>query len=173
LCLLQAVKSKVISKSQPRHPFKSRACSEITCISEYYIVSSEHGSDWRRKPGLFRYFPDIYAGVFPTPAAENDDYDLSPITALYGGQLRSNGALRLDGTHVFRQFPHPTLASDEGVFRLMIPVGMSLPYFTSYPVNVFLLESGWKEKMPQSERENETRRCTKSSCDTERRDRSG
>lgn len=46
-------------------------------------------------------------------------------------------------------FPGPHLHPTEAVFWFMMQVGMILGYFTSYPVNIFLLKSGWKEKMPR------------------------
>lgn len=49
----------------------------------------------------------------------------------------------------FVLFPGPHLHPTEAVFWFMMQVGMILGYFTSYPANIFLLKSGWKEKMPQ------------------------
>ena len=46
-------------------------------------------------------------------------------------------------------FPGPHLHPTEAVFWFMMQVGMILGYFTSYPANIFLLKSGWKEKMPE------------------------
>ena len=46
-------------------------------------------------------------------------------------------------------FPGPHLHPTDAVFWFMMQVGMILGYFTSYPANIFLLKSGWKEKMPQ------------------------
>jgi hypothetical protein len=30
----------------------------------------------------------------------------------------------------------------------MMQIGMIVVFFTSYPANIFLLKTGWKEKMP-------------------------
>lgn len=46
-------------------------------------------------------------------------------------------------------FPAPHLKPTEAVFWFMMQVGMVLGFFTSYPVNNFLIRKGWKEKMPQ------------------------
>jgi Domain of unknown function (DUF4396) len=46
-------------------------------------------------------------------------------------------------------FPDPHLHANDAVFWFMMQVGMMVGYFTSYPANAFLLNSGWKEKMPQ------------------------
>ena len=46
-------------------------------------------------------------------------------------------------------FPSPHLQPNNAVFWFMMQVAMMVGYFTSYPVNVFLLNAGWKEKMPQ------------------------
>ncbi len=35
----------------------------------------------------------------------------------------------------------------------MMQIGMVLGFFTSYPVNIFLIKAGWKEKMPQDKNE--------------------
>lgn len=50
-------------------------------------------------------------------------------------------------------FPSPHLHPNQAVFWYMMQIGMVVGYFTSYPANVFLLTSGWKEKMPQSKQE--------------------
>lgn len=50
-------------------------------------------------------------------------------------------------------FPDPHLKPTQGVFWFMMQLGMILGFFTSYPVNIFLLKSGWKEKMPQYKHE--------------------
>lgn len=49
----------------------------------------------------------------------------------------------------FVMFPGPHLHPSDAVFWFMMQVGMIFGYFTSYPANIFLLKSGWKEKMPQ------------------------
>jgi len=46
-------------------------------------------------------------------------------------------------------FPAPHLKPTEAVFWFMMQAGMILGFFTSYPVNLWLVKSGWKEKMPQ------------------------
>jgi hypothetical protein len=45
-------------------------------------------------------------------------------------------------------FPAPHLEVADPVFWFMMQIGMILGYFTSYPANVWLLERGLKEKMP-------------------------
>jgi hypothetical protein len=45
-------------------------------------------------------------------------------------------------------FPKPNLQPTEAVFWFMMQVGMIVGFFTSYPANIFLLKTGWKEKMP-------------------------
>ena len=35
----------------------------------------------------------------------------------------------------------------------MMQIGMIVGFFTSYPVNIFLLKTGWKEKMPLYQQE--------------------
>jgi hypothetical protein len=35
----------------------------------------------------------------------------------------------------------------------MMQIGMIVGFFTSYPANLFLLKTGWKEKMPLSQQE--------------------
>lgn len=52
-------------------------------------------------------------------------------------------------------FPGPHLQPTEAAFWFMMQVGMILGFFTSYPVNLFLLKIGWKEKMPQFKHEME------------------
>ena len=54
-------------------------------------------------------------------------------------------------------FPSPHLKPTEAVFWFMMQVGMILGFFTSYPVNIFLVKSGWKEKMPQYKHEMKTK----------------
>jgi len=49
----------------------------------------------------------------------------------------------------FVLFPGPHLRVDEAVFWFMMQIGMIVGFFTSYPVNISLVKSGWKEKMPQ------------------------
>ena len=46
-------------------------------------------------------------------------------------------------------FPSPHLKPTESMFWFMMQVGMIIGFFTSYPVNAFLVRKGWKEKMPQ------------------------
>jgi len=46
-------------------------------------------------------------------------------------------------------FPNPHLKPTEAVFWFMMQVGMVFGFFTSYPANIFLINKGWKEKMPQ------------------------
>lgn len=49
----------------------------------------------------------------------------------------------------FVLFPSPHLNANEAVFWFMMQIGMMVGFATSYPVNIFLVKSGWKEKMPQ------------------------
>jgi len=49
----------------------------------------------------------------------------------------------------FVLFPGPHLRLNEAAFWFMMQIGMIVGFFTSYPVNIFLVKSGWKEKMPQ------------------------
>lgn len=49
----------------------------------------------------------------------------------------------------FVLFPGPHLKVNEAVFWFMMQTGMMVGFATSYPVNIFLVKSGWKEKMPQ------------------------
>lgn len=51
----------------------------------------------------------------------------------------------------FVLFPGPHLKVNEAVFWFMMQIGMMVGFATSYPVNIFLVKSGWKEKMPQYE----------------------
>ncbi len=53
----------------------------------------------------------------------------------------------------FVLFPAPHLKVTEAVFWFMMQIGMILGFFASYPVNMFLVKSGWKEKMPQYKHE--------------------
>lgn len=53
----------------------------------------------------------------------------------------------------FVLFSGPHLKVTEAVFWFMMQVGMILGFFTSYPINIFLVKSGWKEKMPQYKHE--------------------
>ena len=46
-------------------------------------------------------------------------------------------------------FPNPHLRVDEAVFWFMMQIGMIVGFFTSYPINIFLIKEGWKERMPQ------------------------
>jgi|SRR5215469_3823692 len=47
-------------------------------------------------------------------------------------------------------FPWPYLQPTEAAFWFMMQIGMIVGFFTSYPVNIFLLKIGWEEKMPLS-----------------------
>ncbi len=38
--------------------------------------------------------------------------------------------------------------STEAIFWFMMQIGMIFGFFTSYPANIFLLKSGWKEEIP-------------------------
>lgn len=49
----------------------------------------------------------------------------------------------------FLLFPGPHLKVNEAVFWFIMQIGMMLGFITSYPINIFLVKSGWKEKMPQ------------------------
>lgn len=49
----------------------------------------------------------------------------------------------------FVLFPGSNLQVNEAVFWFMMQIGMIVGFFTSYPVNILLVKSGWKEKMPQ------------------------
>ena len=49
----------------------------------------------------------------------------------------------------FVLFPYPHLKVNEAVFWFMMQVGMILGFLTSYPVNFYLVKSGWKERMPR------------------------
>ena len=53
----------------------------------------------------------------------------------------------------YELFPSPHLKPTEAVFWFMMQIGMILGFFTSYPVNIFLVKSGWKEKMPKYKHE--------------------
>jgi hypothetical protein len=46
-------------------------------------------------------------------------------------------------------FPRPHLEPNDAVFWFMMQVAMIVGYFAAYPVNRYLLNAGWKEKMPQ------------------------
>jgi hypothetical protein len=50
-------------------------------------------------------------------------------------------------------FPHPHLQPTEAGFWFMMQIGMIVGFFTSYPANIFLLKTGWKEKMPLYQQE--------------------
>ena len=43
--------------------------------------------------------------------------------------------------------PHPR--PDEAVFWFTMQLGMVIGFFTAYPADRFLMDKGWKEKMPQ------------------------
>jgi Domain of unknown function (DUF4396) len=45
-------------------------------------------------------------------------------------------------------FPSPHLRPNEAVFWFMMQIAMIVGYFTSYPANIWLLEKGLKERMP-------------------------
>lgn len=57
----------------------------------------------------------------------------------------------------FVLFPGPHLKVNEAVFWFMMQIGMILGFFTSYPVNIFLVKSRWKEKMPHYKNEMKTK----------------
>jgi hypothetical protein len=44
-------------------------------------------------------------------------------------------------------FPHPHLKPTEPGYWFMMQIGMVLGYFTSYPMNRWLVKKGWKEAM--------------------------
>ena len=46
-------------------------------------------------------------------------------------------------------FPNPHLEPNNPVFWFMMQVAMIVGYIAAYPANRLLLNSGWKEKMPQ------------------------
>lgn len=50
-------------------------------------------------------------------------------------------------------FPRPHLQPTDAAFWFMMQIGMIIGFFTSYPVNIFLLKTGWKEKMPLHQHE--------------------
>ena len=50
-------------------------------------------------------------------------------------------------------FPRPHLQPTEAAFWFMMQIGMIVGFFTSYPANIFLLKTGWKEKMPLYQQE--------------------
>ncbi|MGH9514433.1 MAG: DUF4396 domain-containing protein [Terriglobales bacterium] len=54
-------------------------------------------------------------------------------------------------------FPNPHLKVNEAVFWFMMQVGMIIGFGTSYGVNSFLIEKGWKERMPQYKHEKDAR----------------
>lgn len=47
----------------------------------------------------------------------------------------------------FVLFPHPHLKPNQPAYWFMMQVGMVLGFFTSYPMNRFLMKIGWKEAM--------------------------
>jgi hypothetical protein len=61
----------------------------------------------------------------------------------------------------FVLFTSPHLKFNEAVFWLMMQIGMTVGFLTSYPVNIFLAKSGWKEKMPQGKHEMNEKLWTK------------
>jgi hypothetical protein len=44
-------------------------------------------------------------------------------------------------------FPHPHLKPTEAGYWFMMQIGMILGFFTSYPMNRWLIKAGWKEAM--------------------------
>jgi hypothetical protein len=50
-------------------------------------------------------------------------------------------------------FPNPHLKVNESVFWFMMQIGMIVGFFTSYPINTFLIKARWKERMPQNKAE--------------------
>ena len=44
-------------------------------------------------------------------------------------------------------FPHPHLNPTEPGYWFMMQLGMILGFFTSYPMNRWLIKAGWKEAM--------------------------
>ena len=44
-------------------------------------------------------------------------------------------------------FPHPHLKPTDAGYWFMMQIGMILGFFTSYPMNRWLIEAGWKEAM--------------------------
>lgn len=44
-------------------------------------------------------------------------------------------------------FPHPHLMPTEAGYWFMMQIGMVLGFFTSYPMNRWLIKAGWKEAM--------------------------
>jgi len=50
-------------------------------------------------------------------------------------------------------FRRPHLQPTEAAFWFMMQIGMIVGFFTSYPANIFLLKTGWKEKMPLYQQE--------------------
>jgi len=46
-------------------------------------------------------------------------------------------------------FPNLHLKPTQAIFWFMMQIGMVLGFFTAYPVNIFLIRKGWKERMPQ------------------------
>lgn len=46
-------------------------------------------------------------------------------------------------------FPSPHLEPNSAVFWLMMQVAMMVGYVAAYPVNAYVLNAGWKEKMPR------------------------
>jgi hypothetical protein len=44
-------------------------------------------------------------------------------------------------------FPHPHLQPTEGDYWFMMQIGMIFGFFTSYPMNHWLISAGWKEAM--------------------------
>ncbi len=47
----------------------------------------------------------------------------------------------------FAFFTAPHLKPDQALFWFMMQIGMIIGFFTSYPVNSWLIRKGWKEKM--------------------------
>ena len=44
-------------------------------------------------------------------------------------------------------FPHPHLRPTQAGYWFMMQIGMILGFFTSYPMNRWLIKAGWKEAM--------------------------
>jgi uncharacterized protein DUF4396 len=57
----------------------------------------------------------------------------------------------------FVLFPSPHLKPSQAVFWFMMQIAMIAGFMTSYPANGWLLKKGWKEKMPQRQREETAR----------------
>ena len=51
------------------------------------------------------------------------------------------------GITYFVLFPHPHLTPNQPTYWFMMQIGMVLGFFTSYPMNRWLVRKGWKEVM--------------------------